>query len=102
MKKKQYFYKSCGRRIDILSINTWLCGCKDYSYKWDMLNKESVYGIRTLPKRRHRRSIAVQNLRRLYGFTVSDLLMPIEFPERFKHPHSIGYKQFRGRRLYIY
>ena len=61
MKKKQYFYKNCGRRIDILSINTWLCGFKDYCYKWDMLNKGSVYGVKTLPKRRHKRSIVIRN-----------------------------------------
>lgn len=47
---------------------------------------------------RHRRSIAVQSLKRLYGVTVSDLLLPIEFPKRFDYPHGIGYKQFKGQR----
>ena len=104
MKLKNLFYstsKLWGFHRQYFTLKGWL-RFKDHILLQKRFQFLSRYGIKLQPKRRHRRSVAIRNLKRLYGFTISDLLLPIEFPKRLAFPHGIGYKQYLGRRLYIF
>lgn len=101
-RRKQYVYDFLECAPKAKTIDLWLNKYKHRETTMLEVYKKFFLDVELQPKHRHRRSIAVRSLRRLYGFTVTDLLLPIEFPKRFSHPHGIGYKQFMGRRLYIY
>lgn len=60
-----------------------------------------AWRVNLQPKHRHHRSVKIRNIRKIYGFTVADLVWKVRFCEYNNRSHGVAVEQSHKHRLYV-